>query len=495
MTHLSRSGLLRLMAAAPLALGLTAPTVRPASAAPGSGGEGDAERAVAEARRAGGADPLAHLRRCVAGPVLSPTDDGYAQEAAGFEVAHTPAPRLVVGATRAEDVRAAVLYALAVGAKVRVQATGHGLEDDLRDTVLVTTRRLGGVSVDPKTRTATIGAGVRWREVLDAAAAHGLAPLLGSSSAVGAVGYSLGGGTGLLSRQHGWAADALRSLDVVTGDARLRTVDAKRDGELHWALRGGKFGLGVVTRAVVDLVPVTRLRGGSVFFAASDAAAVLHAWRRWAPTLPREAATSVALLTLPPSPQLPPPLSGQQVVAVRFSHTGDPARADALVAPVRTWAPVLVDGVQELPFTASDAVHSDPTDPAPTVNGGTGLRELPAAAVDALLAAAGPGSGSPLVAVELRLMGGALSEAPKVPDAVVGRGAAYSLWGLGIVAGPAAGQAKPALDRMVASVGRWACPGPLNLAGGGWRDDLRTPEQRKRLEKARRRFDPARVIG
>ncbi|MEH3078853.1 MAG: hypothetical protein PGN11_19695, partial [Quadrisphaera sp.] len=48
-----------------------------------------------------------------------------------------------------------------------------------------------------------------------------------SASGVGAVGYSLGGGTGLLSRQHGWAADAVRSLDVVTGDGRLRTADVK----------------------------------------------------------------------------------------------------------------------------------------------------------------------------------------------------------------------------------------------------------------------------
>ncbi|MEH3078854.1 MAG: hypothetical protein PGN11_19700 [Quadrisphaera sp.] len=224
-----------------------------------------------------------------------------------------------------------------------------------------------------------------------------------------------------------------------------------------------------MTRAVVDLVPVTRMRGGAVFFAAADAAAVLHAWRRWAPTLPREAATSAALLSLPPSPQLPPPLSGKQVVSVRFSHTGDPAAADALVAPVRSWAPVLVDSVQELPFTASDAVHTDPTDPSPHRE----RRHRSARAAGRRPSTPswqppGPGSGSPLVAVELRLMGGCAVAGAQDPRRR-GRSRCRLL--------PVGGWASSLARRLPRRSRPWtgwsppwaggACPGPLNL--GRWR--------------------------
>ncbi|MFB9377477.1 FAD-binding oxidoreductase [Kineococcus gynurae] len=479
MNHLSRAQVLRL-ALAGLGAG-----VLPAGASP----------ALAASRTAA-ADPttptaaLGALRASCPGRVLLPGTPAYTAEVAGFQTAVTAAPALVVRAVRPADVAAAVVFARATGRRVSVQATGHGLDSDLRGTVLVSTRALTGVRVDAVARTATVGAGVRWREVMDAAAAYGLAPLVGSSSAVGAVGYSLGGGTGLLSRQYGWAADQVRRLQVVTGEGRLRTADACNERALFQALRGGKFGLGVVTSATVGLVPVTRLRGGTLFYPGESAGAVLRAWRTWAPTLPREAATSVALQNLPPLPQLPEPLRGKSVVALRWSHTGDPAAADALLAPARGWAPLLLDTVGELPWTAMDAVHGDPTDPTPSTHRGTGLRELTTEAVDALVAAAGPGSGSPLASVELRLMGGALAGPPRVPDMVLGRGAAFSLFALGVLAGPAAGQVPAALDRVMGAASPWSCPGPLNLADPGRHDDLRSPAQRRDLDRVRRSVDP-----
>ncbi len=74
------------------------------------------------------------------------------------------------------------------------------------------------LSVDPVARTARIGAGVKWARVIEAAVPYGLAPMSGSSSDVGAVGYTLGGGLGPLGRKHGFAADHVRSIEIVTGD-------------------------------------------------------------------------------------------------------------------------------------------------------------------------------------------------------------------------------------------------------------------------------------
>ncbi|WP_211298887.1 FAD-binding oxidoreductase [Kineococcus rhizosphaerae] len=436
------------------------------------------------------ADRHAETLRGVRGPVFRPGDAGFAEEVAGFNAAFQPRPSLVVGATTADDVAAAVRYARATGAKARVQATGHGLSSDLAGTVLVTTKRLTGLRIDPRHRTATVGAGVRWKAVVDAAAEHGLAPLCGSSSQVGAVGYTLGGGHGSLGRRYGYAADHVRSLDVVTADGHRRHVDVLHHHDLFWALRGGRDGLAVVTSMTVDLVPVTRLHGGGIFHPGTSAKEVLHAWRTWAPTLPEHVSTSVALLRLPPDPALPEPLRGQFVVHVRFTSTGTAAEADRLLQPVRAAAPVLIDTIGEMPFTAIDSVHADPTRPMPVAQSGTGLRELCAGTLDAVLARADAASGSTLAMVELRLLGGALARQPRVPNAVTGRGAQFSLLGLGVLAGPGAERVPQQLHALTTTVQPWATAGPLNLAGGGDHSALWSAADRARLATVRHRHDP-----
>ena len=149
---------------------------------------------------------------------------------------------------------------------------------------------------------------------------------------------------------------------------------------------------------------------------------------QWAPTLPDEAGTSVALLRPPHHPSLPPALHGRAVVHLRYTHVGRPAEAEALLAPLRAVATPLHDDVRERPVTDVDAVHRHSRHPTPVDEGGVVLRELPAEAVDALLAAAGPDVPSPLDLVELRAMGGALERPAAVRNVVAGRGAAWSAW-------------------------------------------------------------------
>ena len=316
----------------------------------------------------------------VAGPVLRPGDPGWRTEIAGFNLTFTPTPALVVGATCTADVAAAVRYAASVGKRVAVQATGHGLMSDLDDAVLVTTRRMTNVLIDPVARTARVAAGVRWRAVIDAAAEHGLAPLSGSSSQVGVVGYTTGGGLGPLCRRYGFAADHVTRFTIVTADGAVREVLAEStdpdDVDLFWAVRGGKGSFGIVTELEFGLVPVATFHGGAVFFAGEDAPAVLHAWREWAPTLPEDTTTSVALLRLPPVPELPEALRGRFVVALPFTHLGE--QGPALLEPMRAAAPPIMDVVADLPFAAIDAVHMDPTEPMPRGTAAWGWPNCPA---------------------------------------------------------------------------------------------------------------------
>ena len=213
----------------------------------------------------------------ISGPVYVPGDSGYAPEIAAFNTAVVHTPDIVVGAASAADVVEAVRFARELGYAVSVQATGH-TEAPITTGLLISTRRLDGVSIDAGRRMATVGAGTLWEAVVAAAAEHGLAPVAGSSTKVGVVGYLLGGGLGPLARSHGFSSDYLLELEVVTGEGELIEASLDHNPELFWALRGGKTGLGIVTEVRLRLLELSTLYAGSLFFDEKDIEAALRAW-------------------------------------------------------------------------------------------------------------------------------------------------------------------------------------------------------------------------
>jgi hypothetical protein len=441
------------------------------------------------------------LRSQVHGPVYAAGDDGMAAEVATWNVAIQHTPAVVVGATRAADVAAAVTWAVAHGLGVAVQATGHGPVRNAAGSLMVTTRRMQGLSIDPERRVARVEAGVKWVRVLEAAAEFGLAGLCGSSSDVGVVGYTLGGGMGSLGRLHGFAADHVRAVEIVTADGRLRRVSADAEPELFWAVRGGKGNFGIVTALDIDLVPVPALHAGGIFFAGDDAPALLHRFRQWAPTLPDEVSTSIAILRMPPLEELPPPLRGQTVVHLRFAYSGeDVARAERLLEPMKAVGTILLGFVGPMRTDEMDGIHMDPVDPMPAWEKGMVLAELPEEAVDALLAAAGPQLDIPLIMTEIRLMGGALGRPAAVPNAVPGRSGAYSVF----LIGPGI----PELARVVPGVGKgvlralapWRSPETMinflgDVAGPDEVAAAYPPATLQRLREVKRTVDPAGIFA
>lgn len=430
------------------------------------------------------------------GAVLTPASPGYAEEVAGFNLAHQPRPIVALVPESETDIAAAVRWATESGLRVTVQATGHGLTDDLADTVLISTRLLDGVVIDAEQRTARAGAGVRWGSVIEQAAPFGLAPLNGSSPGVGVVGYTLGGGLGPMARKYGLAADLVRSFRIVTADGTIRVVDAEREPDLYWAVLGGKTGFGIVTEIEFDLVPVATYYGGGIFYPGTEAAAVLAAWRQWAPQLPAEVSTSISLLRLPPDPQLPPPLQGQFVVHLRHTDIGSPAAAEARLAPMRSVAPIVIDTVAEMPYPAIGSVHMDPPHPVPAWSRGFSLSEFPAEAVTALVDNVGAESGTSLMLVEIRLLGGAIRQ--QAANCVPGRDGAFVMHALGVPAPEIVEAVGRDLEAVLASLAPWRDGGLVNFVGHGSAQELRSLWPAADLERLRsiaRRVDPTGTFG
>jgi FAD/FMN-containing dehydrogenase len=79
------------------------------------------------------------------------------------------------------DVAAVIRFARERGLRVAPQGTGHNAPPlgDLSDTILLKTERMRGVRVDPAARRVRVEAGMLWIEVVEEAAAMGLAALAG----------------------------------------------------------------------------------------------------------------------------------------------------------------------------------------------------------------------------------------------------------------------------------------------------------------------------
>ncbi|WP_090932896.1 FAD-binding oxidoreductase [Nonomuraea jiangxiensis] len=393
--------------------------------------------------------------------IFGPGEHEYDVGRMGLNRAVESRPAYVVGAAGEQDVVAAVRMAAAQGRAVGVLASGHSPTVAADGAVLINTARMNGVEVNPETRFAWVEAGTRWRQVVDVAAAHGLAPLNGSSPNVGAVGYTTGGGAGLLGRRYGFAADHVRRLRMVTADGRLREVTPGSDPDLFWAVRGGKDNFGVVTGMEIELFPVSRLYGGGLYFPAEATSDVLHVYAEWSRSLPREMASSVLLAQNPDLPMVPAPLRGRFVAHVRIAFSGAEGGAE-LVRPLREIGPTLMDTLRDMPYAEVGTIHHEPTDaPYEAYDRNVLLHEIDKKAVDTLVAHAGPDAQPPFIA-ELRHFGGAYAGPPEVPNCVGGRDAAFSLF----AGAPPAPGSRERRDRMLADMRPWSTGGMnLNFAG------------------------------
>ena len=374
---------------------------------------------------------FAELDARTQGTVAVPGDEEYDALVSPWNLAIPVRPAAVVAAETDQDVVEAVRFAARNGLRVTPQATGHGPMAQLVTELLVTTKRLDEVVVHPE-GWARVGAGVKWLRVVEAAAPFGLAPLSGSITDVGVVGYTTGGGLGPMARTYGLAIDKVRAIEVVTGDGVLRRATATEHPELFFALRGGKGMLGIVTAIEFDLVHQPMFYGGSLWFDGADAATVIARWRQWSDTLPELGTTSFALFQLPEMPGVPAQLAGRLTLSVRYVWTGDAEEGERRFAAIRQAAPVILDDVAQKPYTAIDSVHTDPLDPTPAYEAAAVLTDFPQEAIDSLLALTGPGVPSPQVLVEVRQMGGAIARGGEHPSAFASRDVAYSLLVVGI---------------------------------------------------------------
>ena len=328
--------------------------------------------------------------------ILEPGDPGWDAARRAFDLAVDQRPAAVALPTDAQGVVAAVREAARRDLRVVAQCGGHGASrlGPLGDAMLVRTGGLAGVEIDARAHRARIKAGARWADLADRASFLGLAPAGGFAREAGIVGTVLGDGMGWLARRHGLASAGVTAVEYVTAEGDLERgdlADLPSDG--------------VITELELVLHPAEDLYAGALFFSFDRAAEVLHAWRDWTETLPAEV-TSVARL-MQFGDDAAELVRGRSFVVIEAACMAAEADGAELIRPLRELRPEL-DTFSIVPPSALGHLHMEPEHPVARLADDGIVGALPPAAIDDLVAVAGPGSDSPLATVELRHAGGAL---------------------------------------------------------------------------------------
>ena len=396
------------------------------------------------------------LRGSLEGHLIGPNDNGWDVARQAFNLTIDQRPELVALPANPSDVVKLVEFARSAGVRLAAQRTGHnaGPLGDLRGTILLKTSTMTGAVVDRESRRAKVAAGAQWQDVVPTASMLGLAALHGSAPDIGIVGYSLGGGIGWYARKLGLAANSVTRVELVTGAGELIHADAETRPDLFWALRGGGGNFGIVTGMEFALHEISEVYAGALFFPVERASEVLHAWAQWVESVPEELTSVGRLLQFPPLDLIPEHFRGRSFALVEAAYLGTESEGAELLRPLRDLGPD-IDTFAVVPPAALTDLHMDPPEPVPYAGEDNMLGELPPQAIDALLEVAGPDSGSSLLSVELRHLGGALARSEPGNGALAAVEGSFLTYSVGMYGDEAS---KAAVEANLASVTQALAP-------------------------------------
>ena len=354
---------------------------------------------------------IAGLRARLRGPVLLAGDDGYDSARMILNPSFDKRPALIVQPTGVADVRTAVMFAREHGGLLlAVKCGGHSFSgaSTCDRGVMLDLSRFRDVHVDPAARRARVTGGSLLGQVDHEALAFGLATPLGTVSHTGVGGLVTGGGFGRLGRRFGLAVDNLASVDVVTANGEFLRASADENPDLFWGVRGGGGNFGIVTSFEFVLHPVQRqVLGGEVVFPIARARDVLAMMSEYAYGAPDELTLGFAMVQ--------PPGDRPGVAVVEVCYSGDPARAETVLAPVRKLGSPIADTVAPMDYVALQRSGDvkDPRAQGMYLKGGF-IPALPAELIARMVDEFTPDPGR-LTSAFFQLSGGAVARVAPMP--------------------------------------------------------------------------------
>jgi FAD/FMN-containing dehydrogenase len=435
--------------------------------------------------------PVDDLRSQLQGDLITPDDPSYDDARQVFFKGVDKHPLAVAKVRGAEDVAVVVNAAREGGLELAVRSGGHSRPGygTCDGGLVIDLSGMNSTEIDADGQTAWVQTGSTAGQYTLATSEKGLVTGLGDNGSVGIGGITLAGGIGFLARHSGLTIDNLLAAEIVTADGELVQVSEESEPDLFWAIRGGESNFGVATRFQLRLHEISKIVGGMMILPASPE--VVTGFLEAAKAAPEELSTIANVMIAPPMPFVPEEAHGKPVVMALAAYVGPVDQAEEVFAPFRALAEPLADMIRpmrypelyegpepEARFAAGSNFFVDSFEPAGA-----------AAILDEL-----PQSTAPMKAVQLRVLGGAVSRVANDATAYSHRDRDLMVNVSAMYVDEAEGRTHQAwVDGVAASLGKNGGGGYVGFLGTEPEEMLRAAYPGgnwERLRGLKRRYDP-----
>lgn len=286
----------------------------------------------------------------VRGEIILPKDAAYEDARKVYNAMINKHPGMIVKCVDVADVMHAVNFGRENNLLVAVRGGGHnggglGVCDD---GLVIDLSGIKFVRVDTAEKTVRVGGGNVWGEVDHATHPFGLAVPAGIISTTGVGGLTLGGGVGHLSRKYGLTIDNLLEADMVLADGTFVTVNANKNTDLFWAIRGGGGNFGIVTSFKFQAHPVKNVYGGPTLWPIEKTNEIMEWYHQFIHNAPDELNGFIATLIIP-GPPFPEQLHNKHFCGIVWCYVGDLDKAAEVFKPILAMNP-LFEHVGVMPY-------------------------------------------------------------------------------------------------------------------------------------------------
>ena len=286
------------------------------------------------------------LKQNLNGTLIIPSDSAFGEAREIWNSRLVKSPAAILQCADAEDVSMALKFANDNGLDLAIRGGGHsyaglGTADN---SLLLDFSTMQRIEIDAMAQEAVVEPGVRWGDFYEAALPHGLLPAGGTVSSVGVAGFTLGGGSGWMTRKHGLALDNLVSVEAVTAAGEIVTASDTENPDLFWGIRGGAGNLAIVTRFSYNLHKVPQeVFAGQVIYPMALAEEAMRVYREVMKSAPEEFCCYPATFRIPPIEAFPEALHGQVVFDFILAHIGDIEEGEKVARPLREIGKPIMD--------------------------------------------------------------------------------------------------------------------------------------------------------
>ncbi|KAI9061591.1 FAD-binding domain-containing protein [Trametes sanguinea] len=242
--------------------------------------------------------------------------------------------KLVVQPAVYEDIPFVLAYALAQTPPLEIAVKGGGAHSSTWASsdggLVIDLSKLNRVTLSEDKQSITVQGGALWGDVYEVTAKAGVDVVGSPLWFVGVGGFTLGGGYGPLSGEHGLAIDNLLSAKVVLADGRIVTTSKEEEPDLFWAIRGGGGQFGIVVEFVFKTHPYAGPFGsGIIAYPGTELENVLKVIQEWKTT--QTPADRLTLNFSRPAPHFKPSI----VILPGVLHDTNGERSKTVLAPFR----------------------------------------------------------------------------------------------------------------------------------------------------------------